>query len=184
MDELLHKRLLKKDEKAFNQIVEEHSKLLWAVASTIITSRTSEARLDIEEVVSDVFLRFWQHPEKYDASKGTLKNYLALMTKSMAINKIKSKVKHDHELLEDIHLETIAEKKSENEIWQLLYDAIMEEDEPTRQILLCRFFYEMKPAEISKQTGLPAKEVENRLYRGKKKMKEHFERNQFVMESI
>lgn len=72
-------------ELAFEAVVHEYSKLCWVIAYSILGKQTPEA--EIEELVSDVFLRLWKHPDKYDPEKGSLKNYLVLMTKSMAINK-------------------------------------------------------------------------------------------------
>jgi RNA polymerase sigma-70 factor, ECF subfamily len=145
-DLFLHKRILKADERALDEIVTTYSNLLWTVASSIITSHNSQSLQDIEEVVSDVFLRYWQEPKKFNAKKGTLKNYLALMTRSLALNKIKSQKRHEHEQEES--LEYLSVPAEDTEVWQLLFDFVIKMDEPTRTILLYRFFYELKPAEI------------------------------------
>lgn len=184
MDELLYKKLRNREEAAYDEIILQYSKLLWAVASTIITQRTTEAKMDIEEVVSDVFLRFWQHPEKFNPQKGSLKSYLAMMTRSMALNKIKGKQRHQHEEMDELHTLYAVKGTSshEEEVWQQLYEAVMQLEEPTRQILIWRFFYEMKPAEITQRTGLSAKEIDNRLYRGKKKLREYLEYQNYLTE--
>ncbi|MBO1307248.1 sigma-70 family RNA polymerase sigma factor [Enterococcus sp. 669A] len=183
-DEEVRKRIIAGDEQFFDQLMDQYSKLLWAVAATILTAKNSSQQMDIEEVVSDVFLRLWQQPEKYKPSKGSIKSYLVVMTKSMALNKLKSKQRHQHENISEISEEYLSNiPKAEEEIaWQELYDAVMLLEEPTRRILILRFFYEMKPSEIQSQLGLSSKEVDNRLYRGKKKLQEFLEYRKFINE--
>lgn len=157
-----------RDEVAFNRLIKEYSKLLWAVGWSIIGKQGSAE--DLEELVSDVFLRFWNQPEKYDEKKGSLKNYLALMTKSMALNRLKAQQKIVE--TDDVFLlETIPEKEqADDAIWRAFFQAIETLSEPTRTICFQRFFLEWKPAFISERLQLSVDEVNRRLYRGKKKI--------------
>lgn len=43
-----------------------------------------------EDVVQDVFVRFWQRPERFDARRGTLRNFLLLQTRGRAVEVIRS----------------------------------------------------------------------------------------------
>ncbi len=183
-DEEVKTKLLAGDEQFFDQLIDQYSKLLWAVAATILTVKNSNQQMDIEEVISDVFLRLWQQPEKYKPKKGSLKSYLVIMTKSLALNKLKGKRRHQHEDIGEVNELYLSEtaQKDEDIAWQDLYDAVMKLEEPTRRILIMRFFYEMKPSEIQKQLGLSSKEVDNRLYRGKKKLHEFLEYQDFINE--
>ncbi|MGG5316222.1 RNA polymerase sigma factor [Enterococcus sp. AZ072] len=183
-NEEMKKKLIAGDDQFFDQLINQYSKLLWAVGATILTVKNSNQQMDIEEVISDVFLRLWQQPEKYNPKKGSLKSYLVIMTKSLALNKLKAKRRHHHEDLDEINEIYLAEisTKEEELAWQDLYDAVMKLDEPTRRILIMRFFYEMKPSEIQTQLGLSSKEIDNRLYRGKKKLQEFLDYQNFINE--
>ncbi|MHC5229087.1 RNA polymerase sigma factor [Enterococcus sp. LJL99] len=178
-NELAYAKLLDRDEDTFQQIIKDYSKLLWAVAGTIITSKTQTAVMDIEEVVSDTFVRFWQNPEKFKPEKGSLKNYLAVMTRSLAINKIKKNQRNIVSLFDDEVIETIQLPIEEQE-WQALYDAIATLKEPTREIFIRRFFYNEKPSTIHQKMNLSSKQVDNFLYRGKKKLQETLDYQNFV----
>lgn len=183
-DDEIRKKLIAGDEQFFDQLIDQYSKLLWAVAATILTVNNSSQKMDIEEVISDVFLRLWQQPQKYNPQRGSLKSYLVIMTKSLALNKLKGKRRHQHEDIVEINELSLSEaaQKDEEIAWQDLYDAVMKLEEPTRRILIMRFFYEMRPSEIQTQLGLSSKEVDNRLYRGKKKLHEFLEYQNFINE--
>ncbi|BDR59205.1 sigma-70 family RNA polymerase sigma factor [Xylocopilactobacillus apicola] len=157
-----------RDEQVFDELVNRYSRLLWAVAYSILQKRTSAS--DVAELVSDVFWRFWQHPAKYDSTRGTLKNYLALLTKSMALNRLRGQVEISE--VDQFILETIPAPQADNDlVWQTLFAALETLTEPTKRICFERFFMELKPADISKKLNLSLTEVNNRLYQGKKKIK-------------
>ncbi|BDR59203.1 sigma-70 family RNA polymerase sigma factor [Xylocopilactobacillus apicola] len=157
-----------RDESVFNELVNHYSKLLWAVAYSVLGKQTSSS--EVKELVTDVFWRFWQHPAKYDSTRGSLKNYLALMTKSMALNKLRDQ--NDPTETDDFILETIPAPQAKNDlVWQILFAALETLTEPTKRICFERFFMELKPAVISKNLNLSLTEVNNRLYQGKKKIK-------------
>ena len=175
--------LIKQDEVVFEQIVDDYAKLLWAIASSIINSHTQQSTMDIEEIVNDVFVQLWQQPEKYQPERGSLKTYLAIKTRSLALNRLKKKQRERHANIEDHQLagDELLEGKN-NVAWQELYDVIMTMDEPTKEILIRRFFYEMKPAEIRTSLHLSAKTVDNALYRGKKQLQAQLEYTNFFRE--
>lgn len=182
-NELFYQRIRRRDEAAFEELMNGYSKLLWAVGSRL---NVGSDGMDLEELVSDVFLRLWQHPEKFQPERGSLKSYLCVMMDSLTKNKLKQNARYQHEDLAEL-VEVGKESASvvrmdEEAAWQEIYDLIMEIDEPTRKLLLWRIFYDLKPEEITKKSGLPAKEVDNRLYRGKLKLRKLLERNLFYRE--
>lgn len=168
------------DEEAFQEIVLQYSKLLYTVSLSILGKQAN--RDDVEEIVSDVFLRFWQHPEKFNPEKSSLKTYLVIMTKSVALNKVK-KHHRDFDRMTEFPLEELSEEvKNREDIWRIFFNALMILEEPTREICFERFFHEVKPRKIAKNLHLPLKEVNNRLYKGKKKIQKEMEYALFLEE--
>lgn len=45
-------------------------------------------------------------------------------------------------------------------------------EEPDREILLRRYYYDQKPREIAMALDMPVKHVENHLYRTKRRLRE------------
>jgi len=161
------------NEAAFQYAINKYSKLMWSIAATILinTSYTE----DIEECVADVFVYLWQNHAKYDAQRGGLKSWLSAIVKSKAINKYHQLSKRSELSLNDeIAINEIAavddimtaETKSE------LIAAVNVLGEPDREIIIRRYYYQQKPKEIGFILDIPVKQVENRLYRSKRKLRE------------
>lgn len=159
-------RIKQRDETALMELMQRYSKLLWTVAGGILSCSPYCTREDAEECVGDIFLSVWQNPEKYDPDRGSLKSYLCMVTKSRALNLYRKKSRNDVVYLDDF-TETAGEDFAELTDYSVLHEAIAKLPEPTRAILIRRYFYEEKPRQIAEEMNLPPKEVENRLYRGK-----------------
>lgn len=160
------------EEQELVSLIENYSKLLYVVALSIL-GKTAQKE-DVEELVSDVFLRYWQNQSNYDPQRGSQKNYLVLLTKSMSLNQLKKR-KRVFLPINDFPLEELKEEKSKTDIWDTFFQALLLLDEPTREICLERYFYELKPKIIAKNMNLTTKEVKNRLYQGKKKIRREME---------
>ena len=182
-NEEIYTGLLNRDEELFDQVVTDYSKLLWAVAASVLTPTQPQAKEDIEELVSDVFIRLWRNPKSYDPVRGTIKTYLTVMTKSMAINLLTTRKRQKEDPTDGPALSEMITTEDMTELdWQELYRVVMTLDEPTRSVIIKRFFCDMKPAAIQKELNLSAKEVDNRLYRGKQKIKKELEYTIFINE--
>lgn len=162
----------KGDEAIINYTIDKYSKLLWSIAGTILKNVGNTE--DIEECVADVFIYLWQKPEKFEAQRGKLKSYLAIVARSRATDKYRQLSKQnvislDEELIIDT-LE-IADDVLSAETRRTLLSAIKSLEEPDREIIVRRYYYEQKPKEIAFSLDMPIKQVENHLYRTKQKLR-------------
>jgi RNA polymerase sigma-70 factor, ECF subfamily len=66
---------------AFERIYDEHSTLVYRAAFSVL-GNASQA----QDVVQDVFMSLWHQPDRFDAARGTLANYLRLMARSRALD--------------------------------------------------------------------------------------------------
>jgi len=160
------------DESTINYIINKYSKLMWSIAGTILKNvGTTE---DIEECVADVFVYLWQNPDKYDVQRGKLKSYLAIVARSRATDKYRQISKQDIIPLDD-KLLSDATELTDNllcaETKHALVAAIRALDEPDREIMVRRYYYDQKPKEIAFSLDMPIKQVENRLYATKQKLR-------------
>ena len=161
------------DSHAIEILMDKYSRLLWTIAGAVLKNAATVE--DVEECVSDVFLHIWLHPEDYDAKRGNLKGYLALLTKSKAIDRLrKSKrlftVTLDQGIIPDSEdlLEALIDKEDKTQ----LIESIRALKEPNREIFVRRFFFEQKPSEIARALSLPIRQVENRIYRTKQQLRQ------------
>jgi len=58
---------------------------VFAVARKVLNS-TSEA----EDVTQEVFLRLWNHPDRFDPSRGTLRAFLLAQAHARSVDAIRS----------------------------------------------------------------------------------------------
>lgn len=160
--------LRQKDPAAMNRVINKYARLLWPIARAVLRSVGSEQ--DVEECVADAFIRLWEHPEKIDPVRGNLKSYLCILVRSRAIDRYRSLTRHASVSLEDVVLseEFGIQEYLHKQAIQELRTALNALEEPAREILLRRYYYEQKPRQIALAMNLSVKQVDNILYRTKR----------------
>lgn len=146
-------------------------RLLWVVSSGILKGVGSSE--DIEDCVAETFAYLWEHPEKYESQKGSIKSYLCIIVKSKAIDRMR-KISRMSKLdlkagleSEDYELEEIIVNK---ETVKEIYGFAKNLREPESEIFMLRYFYQLKPREIAEKLNMTVKEVANKLYYSKKNL--------------
>ncbi|MBO0453733.1 RNA polymerase sigma factor [Candidatus Enterococcus murrayae] len=167
----LLQRIEQHDEEALEILMDRYSKLLWVVSLSILGKNHDPQ--DIEEIVSDAFLRIWKAPTKYQPKRGSFKNYLILITRSLSINKLRRSQK-DYQLNDPFTLENIPMAEENREFIHEMFDVINSLNDPMREICLQRYIFENTPAMISSDLSIPQKTVNNYLYRGKRMLQQAF----------
>jgi len=160
------------DREAFFRIIEAYNKLLWVIVGGVLSGvGTSE---DIEECISDVYVGLWRNPKAYDPGKGSLKTFIAVVAKHKALDRYrqltKAKIVELDETISSSN-DDLLEHIAKHEMMSELYEAIRSLKEPDKEILIRRYFFDEKPSCIANKTSLPVKEVENRLYQSKQRLK-------------
>ncbi|MDO5409761.1 MAG: sigma-70 family RNA polymerase sigma factor [Lachnospiraceae bacterium] len=173
--------LLRKPE-VYEELMQDYSRLLWTLAAGILNGYGS--REDVEDVISDVFLSLWEHPEQFDEKRGSIKTWLCVKTRSTAIDCLRKKYrevlsaeetgeewKQSGNLEEDTVFLQFLEKQQTTKILMQIQNL----EFPDREILMLRLIYEMKPALIAAKLNLPAAEVYSRIRTGKRRLKKSLE---------
>jgi len=170
-EDTLLRALQQKDSAAMNRIINKYARLLWPIADAILKNAGSEQ--DVEECVADAFIQLWEHPEKVDTGRGCLKSYLCILVRSRAIDRYRTLTRHVTVSLEDVVLseEFGVPEYLRRQAIQELRTALNTLEEPAREILLRRYYYEQKPREIARALDLPVKQVDNILYRAKRQLR-------------
>jgi len=157
---------------AFAQIIEAYNPYLWVVVGGILNRVGSRA--DVEECISDAYVRLWRNRRAYDPAKSSLKTYLTTLAKSEALNRYRQLTRLRSVPFEDVPLEATDDLLAQiiaKEQYQALYDAIRTLREPDREVIIRRYFFDEKPAGIAAGASLSVKEVENRLYQSKLRLR-------------
>ncbi len=174
-DKKIISEMIHGDEHMLAFAVRKYSKLLWKIAASILINAASAQ--DVEECIADVFIYLWQHPEKYDPDKAKLSSWLSMIARSKAIDRYRQIVKKRELPIEEIAVESLicAEITETDAEKEKLLSCIEELDEKEKELIIRRYYYEQKPAEIAVVLDIPKKQVENKLYYVKQKLKKMME---------
>ena len=164
------------EERALDAAILSYSRLLWGIARAVLHNvGTTE---DMEECVADAFIQLWKSSATINEARGSIKTWLCVAVKSRAIDRYrkitrKSEVGLDEQLavcgsgLFDQTLDVVLQRE--------LLAAVQALGEPDREIILRRFYYQQKPKEISVALDLTVKQIENRIFRAKQKLRDQLE---------
>ena len=164
------------DERALDAAIQNYSRMLWSIARAVLHNvGTAE---DMEECVADAFIQLWKNSGSIVESRGSIKSYLCVAVKSRAIDRYrkaaqKSEVGLDEQLAQcgtgifDQTLDAVLQRE--------LLAAIQALGDPDREIILRRFYYRQKPKDIAVALDPSVKQVENRIFRAKQKLREQLE---------
>lgn len=171
-EEQIRKAIANRDPEAIEWVMNQYARLLWTIAHSILHNVSNE---EIEECVADTFFTFWQHPESFQTERSSLKNYLATIAKNKAIDRYrkiirKSEITYEEQIhsvdTEDVLLQLIS-KENVMELERMIYSF----PELEREIMKRRFYNDQKPHEISEDLSLHVRQVHNKLYRSRQRLK-------------
>ena len=170
-DKKMISAIIKRDEHMLAFFIQKYSKLLWKITASILQNVSSVQ--EVEECVADVFIFLWQYPEKYNPDRAKLSSWLSMIARSKAVDRYRSLIKNKEISMEEIIVESLgyAEVKTSDEDKEELLSYIAELDEKEKELIVRRYYYEQKPAEIALALDIPKKQIENRLYYAKQKLK-------------
>lgn len=130
--------------------------------------------------MADVFIYLWQYPSKYDPEKAKLSSWLSIVARSKAVDRYRQIVRRREIPLEEIaaqrlgHVEITASDE-ERESLRFCMELL---DEKEKELIIRRYYWEQKPAEIAVALDMPKKQVENRLYYVRQKLRKMMERQE------
>jgi RNA polymerase sigma-70 factor (ECF subfamily) len=73
------------DEAALSEVYQRHAGAVFSLASRVLVERTFA-----EEIVQEVFLRLWEHPERFDGIRGSLRAFLLMETHARSVDRIRA----------------------------------------------------------------------------------------------
>lgn len=166
--------IAKGDRQAFSEFYDRLSSLAYTFALRILRSKA-----DAEDLVQEVFLQAWNQASSYDSHRGKPEAWIITMTKSRAIDKLRSHRRKDQRVpvLEDAARRKTeeAENAMDGTSWKLtLQGAISDLSEIQREALEMAYFEGKTHTEISEELGLPAGTVKTRIRDGLLKLRQQF----------
>jgi RNA polymerase sigma-70 factor (ECF subfamily) len=173
MNDLKLLKILKNDpECGFVLLIEQYAGLVKSVVVRLLGCNNSQ---DVEECVSDVFVRFYRSLDNFDPKSGSLKGYLCGIARYTALDYRRHLVREASWLSveeNEIGVEIDPSDKIAAETNRLiLRKTVLDMESPDKEIFIMRYFFGEKVVVIADKLSMDSKSVENRLYRGKKRLK-------------
>src|SRR5215213_5704453 len=164
---------------AFERIYDEHSATVYRTALRILGNAAHA-----QDVAQDVFARLWRQPERFDAARGTLVNYLRLMARSRALDlwreaqvagrareRMKGLVLRE-EGRPDHRPELAAELRRERAVVQTALERL---PAAQRQAIVMAYWGGLTAEQIAERAGVPVGTVKSRLRLGLMKLRDRCE---------
>ena len=132
---------------------------------------------EVEEAISDTFVGLWKSREKIRLTEDSgLKSYLYGIARITALDR-KRKLAREKKTVDLDEVREIAaqgnleETAVKNLEYEMLYQLIQEMGEPDRDIFIYKYQNDFSMKEIAQRLSLSVKAVENRLMRGRQRLK-------------
>ncbi|MBR6337635.1 MAG: sigma-70 family RNA polymerase sigma factor [Ruminococcus sp.] len=162
--------LLKADpHKGLAAVVKQYSAYVYKIVLSRLSADCS--REDIEEAVSDIFMRLYTAVQGSDVKINSLCAYLAAIAQRHCINVFKAHLRRTETVSFDELEGALADDITAQADTELI-DAIHSLGKPDSEIFIRRYYLTQTAAEIAADLGMKPNTVNKRISRGLKKLKE------------
>lgn len=165
-------KLQLQQEKALAYVIDTYMPYVKAIARKILEHPCGNGAVD--ECVNDVFLTVWQKSSNFTGNEQEFRKWIGTITKFKAIDLYRKQKKNEtisleyvKEQVDDETGELLYLKKEQKE---LLLLKIYELPESERELFLMKYYLDLTNGEIATALEITKSAVENRLYRGKKRL--------------
>ena len=150
------------DEQAMAQLYDRYSPIIYSVALRVLGD-TGAA----EDILQEVFLQLWRSPDMFDASRGSMPGWLAVIARNRAIDFLRKRRPETDITEVVVSVEPDLAGKAE---WSRAADKIRGAlggmPAPQRSALEMAFFEGLTHTEIAEKTGEPLGTVKTRIRAG------------------
>jgi len=150
------------DEQAMEQIYDRYSAIVYSVALRVLGDTAAA-----EDVLQEVFMQLWRSPDVFDASRGSLPGWLAVIARNRAIDSLRKR-RPETDLTEVVvSVEPdLAGKADWSRALEKIRIALGGMPAPQRSALEMAFFDGLTHTEIAEKTGEPLGTIKTRIRAG------------------
>ena len=161
---LLAARIAAGDDRALAEAYDLVAAAVHAAARRVLGD-TSAA----QDVVQDVFVDLWCHPERYDASLGSLRTYLSVCARRRALDLLRSDLRRAAReerrlrLLPPQREPSPAEQAETHDAATVVHDAVRQLPPEQRQVVELAYFDGLTYREVARATGVSEGTAKSRV---------------------
>lgn len=167
-EEELLKRLRRGDPAGLEELMDQYSAYVCAVAARILPGCPEEW----EELAAETFLEAWNR--RKTLQPGNLKGWLGAVVRNRAFNRLRSR-RDTLPLEEDVLLLSPDSPQitlEQRELEQVLHRALDSLEESDRELFVRHYYYGQTVARAAEEMGLNLSTAKTRLRRGRERLKE------------
>jgi RNA polymerase sigma-70 factor, ECF subfamily len=151
---------------ALAEVYRRHAPAAFGLARRIISDRALA-----EEVVQEVFLRLWNEPDRFDATRGSLRTYLLTQIHGRSVDAVRAEASRRAREEREARLTTESSYDLEREVWDLtqaehVRDALSRLAEAERRAIELAYFGGHTYREVAVLLGEPEGTVKSRIRSG------------------
>jgi RNA polymerase sigma-70 factor, ECF subfamily len=150
------------DQSAMAELYDRYSSIVYAVALRVLGD-TGAA----EDVLQDVFLQLWRNPNAFDAARGSLGAWLAVITRNRAIDALRRRKPETD--IEDVIVSVapdLAAEADRSRAAEKVRGMLETMPGPQRSALEMAYFEGLTHSEIASKTGEPLGTIKTRIRAG------------------
>jgi RNA polymerase sigma-70 factor (ECF subfamily) len=161
-DAMLVSAIRSGDEAAMAELYDRYSGVVYSVALRVLGD-TGAA----EDVLQEVFLQLWRNPGTFDANRGSLPGWLAVIARNKAIDSLRKRRPEDEISDVVVSVEPDLVRGVEwNRTLDKVRGALGNMPAPQRSALEMSFFEGLTHTEIAEKTGEPLGTIKTRIRAG------------------
>ena len=158
----LIQRIRSGDEDAMGDMYDRYSGIVYGVALRVLGNTTAA-----EDVLQEVFLQLWRNPQAFDANRGRLGPWLAVIARNRAIDHLRKR--QPEEDIEDLPISTgvnLEDEAAQRQAVTKIRGVLSQLPQDQRRALEMAFFEGMTHTEIAAKTGEPLGTIKTRIRTG------------------
>jgi len=163
-------RIRSGEQQAMSELYDRYAKVVYAVALRVLQDAAAA-----EDVLQDVFLQLWRNPDAFDASRGSLAAWLAVITRHRSIDRVRKR--RPEVDIEECIITTGSDLRDETEralVVEKVRGVLAEMNPDQRKALEMAFFEGLTHSEIAEKTGQPLGTIKTRIRSGLQQLRAKF----------
>lgn len=164
--------LKKKKEDALYFVVDKYHPLIKGIAFKVLSPLNKEGLID--ECINDIFMQIWNNSSKFKGEREDFKKWVGAVAKFKAIDYYRTYIKEIQTSLDEITERggiALEDEVISLENREELIKEINLLGKPDSEIFLMKYFLGYSSEEIGKRLDITKASVDNRLSRGRKKLR-------------
>lgn len=147
---------------AMAELYDRYSSIVYAVAMRVLGDTAAA-----EDVLQDIFMQLWRNPGAFDASRGSLAPWLAVIARNRAVDTLRKRRPQDD--ISEVTLSVLPDMAAEadrSRVSEKVRSVLKDMPSAQRTALEMAYFEGYSHSEISQKTGEPLGTIKTRIRAG------------------